>query len=168
MLSYYVMLYIALSGSFLHTILLAYGACRLPPTYICSSFFMSLHFTVLLHLYLLLNLDQYHYNPQYLSMIAKRSHNLTLAMRKMAKYGFLGWFNLTDGDWKSYVERAKQYFAANEITSDTKQWAVLLSACGNNTYHRIKDACLASSGTKRYLSEDDHQQDDQTSPTHPV
>ncbi len=33
-----------------------------------------------------------------------------------------------------YVERAKQYFAVNDVTADTKQRALLLSAYGDAAY----------------------------------
>ena len=52
----------------------------------------------------------------------------------MAKHGHLGEFDIARGDWKSYVERAKQYFAANDVTGEAKQRAILLSACGDATY----------------------------------
>ena len=57
----------------------------------------------------------------------------------MAKHGHLGEFEIVRGDWKSYVERAKQYFTANDVTREAKQRAILLSACGDATYRRIKD-----------------------------
>ena len=57
----------------------------------------------------------------------------------MAKHGHLGEFDIARGDWKSYVERAKQYFTANDVTGEAKQRAILLSACGDATYRRIKD-----------------------------
>ena len=57
----------------------------------------------------------------------------------MAKHGSLGEFDHAKGDWKSYVERAKQYFLANDITDEDKQRAILLSCCGDATYRTIKD-----------------------------
>ena len=48
--------------------------------------------------------------------------------------GDLGELDLNHGDWKLYVEHAKQYFVANDVTSNGKQRAVLLSACGDATY----------------------------------
>ena len=56
-----------------------------------------------------------------------------------AKHGSLGEFDLTKGDWKSYIERAKQYFAANDIADGGKQRAILLSSCGDASYRTIKD-----------------------------
>ena len=58
---------------------------------------------------------------------------------EMAKHETLGEFDLSKGDWKSYVERAKLYFAANDVTDNDKQRAIFLSACGDTTYRRIKD-----------------------------
>ena len=56
-----------------------------------------------------------------------------------AKHGSLGKFDLTKGDWKSYIEQAKQYFAANDITDGGKQRAILLSSCGDASYHLPHD-----------------------------
>ena len=56
-----------------------------------------------------------------------------------AKHGSLGESDLAKGDWKSYVERAKQHFSANEITDGAKQRAILLSSCGDAPYRTIKD-----------------------------
>ena len=55
------------------------------------------------------------------------------------KHGSLREFDLTKGDWKSYIERAKQYFAANDIADGGKQRAILLSSCGDASYRTIKD-----------------------------
>ena len=55
-----------------------------------------------------------------------------------AKHGCLGEFDLTKGDWKSYIERAKQYFTANDITDGGKQRAIL-SSRGDASYCTIED-----------------------------
>ena len=57
----------------------------------------------------------------------------------MAVHGHLGEFDAGKDDWKSYIERAKQYFEANNIEDAGKKRAVLLSACGAATYRKIKD-----------------------------
>lgn len=57
----------------------------------------------------------------------------------MAKHGHLGEFDANKDDWKSYIERAKQSFAANDIADAVKRRAILLSACGASTYRTIKD-----------------------------
>ena len=57
----------------------------------------------------------------------------------MAKHGSLGEFDQRTGDWKSYIERAQQYFAANDVTDAEKQRAILLSSVGDKTYRTIKD-----------------------------
>ena len=57
----------------------------------------------------------------------------------MAKHGSLGEFNQKTGDWKSYIERVQQYFAANDVEDENKQRAVLLSSVGDKTYRTIKD-----------------------------
>ena len=57
----------------------------------------------------------------------------------MASHGHLGEFDAIKDDWTSYIERAQQYFAANDIDSPAKMHAVLISACGPATYRIIKD-----------------------------
>ena len=57
----------------------------------------------------------------------------------MASHGHLGEFDASKDDWTSYIERAQQYFAANDIDSPAKMHAVLISACGPATYRIIKD-----------------------------
>ncbi len=62
-------------------------------------------------------------------------NDLTMA----SAHGTLSQFDLSTGDWKSYVERAKLYLTANDIASAEKQRAIFLSSCGDATYRRIKD-----------------------------
>ena len=57
----------------------------------------------------------------------------------MASHGHLVEFNASKDDWTSYIERAQQYFAANDIDSPAKMRAVLISACCPATYRIIKD-----------------------------
>ena len=57
----------------------------------------------------------------------------------MANHGTLGEFEPAKEDWTSYVERLRQYFAANDIAAAAKQRAILLSSCGAATYRQIKD-----------------------------
>ena len=57
----------------------------------------------------------------------------------MAKHGSLREFNQKTGDWKSYIERAQQYFAANDVADANKKRAILLSSVGDKTYRTIKD-----------------------------
>jgi len=64
----------------------------------------------------------------------------------MATHGSLREFDQKSGDWKSYVERAQQYFLANDVedgaqnshVSDIAR-AILLSCVGDKTYRTIKD-----------------------------
>ena len=76
---------------------------------------------------------------QCLDHVCTTSHYIGDENGIMAKHGSLGEFDHTKGDWKSYVERAKQYFLANDITDEDKQRAILLSCCGDATYRTIKD-----------------------------
>ena len=52
----------------------------------------------------------------------------------MATHGSLSEFDSTKDDWTSYVERMDFYFIANDVTSDAKKRAILLSACGAPTF----------------------------------
>ena len=53
-------------------------------------------------------------------------------------YGNIGEFDQALENWKAYIERVEQYFVANEVTSDTKKKAILLSTCGPSTYSTIR------------------------------
>ena len=44
----------------------------------------------------------------------------------MATHGSLGEFDPKTGDWKTYIERTKQYFLANDVNAEDKQRAILL------------------------------------------
>ena len=44
----------------------------------------------------------------------------------MAVHGQLNEFEPNEEDWQSYVERIKQYFAANEITVAERKRAILI------------------------------------------
>ena len=48
-------------------------------------------------------------------------------------------FEASREDWASYAERLQQYFAANDVESEGKQRAILLSACGAQTYQLLKN-----------------------------
>ena len=57
----------------------------------------------------------------------------------MATHGTLGEFNPTREDWTSYAERLELYFTSNDIVTEKKQHAILLSICGAETYTLIRD-----------------------------
>ncbi len=57
----------------------------------------------------------------------------------MATHGSIGPFDLSNGDWKSYVEWIELHFTANDIAYAAECRAILLSSCGELTYRRIKD-----------------------------
>ena len=65
----------------------------------------------------------------------------------MATHGSLGEFDHRTGDWKSYIERAQQYFAANDVESAGKKRAILLSSVGDKTYQIIKDVLAPDAPT---------------------
>ena len=56
----------------------------------------------------------------------------------MATYGSLSEFNSSTTIWQSYVDQLKYYFVANDITTDKKKVAILLSACGSATFKIIE------------------------------
>ena len=68
-------------------------------------------------------------------------------------HGMMSYFDLFSGDWKSYVERAKLYFTANDIDDATKQCAIFLSSCGDGTYWRINDVLPPQSPTEVALKD---------------
>ena len=55
---------------------------------------------------------------------------------EMAFHGHIGEFNPSSDSWSDYIERLDEYFTANDITPEdtTKRRAILLSACGTETY----------------------------------
>lgn len=53
--------------------------------------------------------------------------------------GIIGPFIQGHEDWVSYAERLQEYFTANDIDSDVKQRAVLLSACGADVYQLVRN-----------------------------
>ena len=60
----------------------------------------------------------------------------------MATHGTLGEFNPTREDWTSYAERLELYFTANDIVTEKKQLAILLSICGAETCSLIRDQMI--------------------------
>ena len=55
-----------------------------------------------------------------------------------SRHGIISEFEAGKEDWISYTERLQQYFAANDIDSEDKQRAILLSICGAATYQLLK------------------------------
>ena len=55
----------------------------------------------------------------------------------MATHGSLSAFNPSTTNWPSYVDQLNNYFIANDIATDKKKVAVLLSACGSATFKTI-------------------------------
>ena len=56
----------------------------------------------------------------------------------MATHGSLSEFNSATTSWRSYVDQLNYYFVANDITTDKKKVAILLSACGPATFKTIE------------------------------
>ena len=56
----------------------------------------------------------------------------------MATHGTLSEFNPSTTSWRSYVDQLYYYFVANDITTDKKKVAILLSACGTSTFTTIE------------------------------
>ena len=59
-------------------------------------------------------------------------------MAAKPSYGNIGEFDQALENWEAYIERMEQYFVANEVTSDAKKKAILLSMCGPSTYSTIR------------------------------
>ena len=71
----------------------------------------------------------------------------------MATHGSLGEFNSSKEGWVSYTEQLEQYFAANEVVSADKQWAILLTCCGLDTYQLIKSLLAPAKPTDKSFQE---------------
>ena len=54
-------------------------------------------------------------------------------------FGAIGEFDSSLDDWNSYTERLEQYLMANEVGSQEKKRAVLLSSVGASTYKLIRN-----------------------------
>ena len=67
--------------------------------------------------------------------------------------GKLGEFNPTRGDWTSYAERLELYVTANDIVTEKKQQAILLSVCGAETYRLIRDLVTPTKPTENTFAE---------------
>ena len=55
------------------------------------------------------------------------------------RHGVINEFEASREDWISYAERLQQYFAANDVQSEEKQKAILLSVYGAQTYQLLKN-----------------------------
>ncbi len=71
----------------------------------------------------------------------------------MATHGTLGEFNPTREDWTSYAKRLELYFTANDIVTEKKQQAILLSVCGAETYKLIRDLVAPTKPTEKTFAE---------------
>lgn len=56
----------------------------------------------------------------------------------VSNHGHIGEFNSKLEDWCSCTECLQNYFIANDIKSEAKQRAILLSVCGPCTYKLIR------------------------------
>ena len=69
--------------------------------------------------------------------LAKIKQLVTRIKLIMATYGSLSAFISSTTNWQLYVDQLNYYFIANEITEDKNKVAVLLSACGSDTFKTI-------------------------------
>ena len=57
----------------------------------------------------------------------------------MAKHGSVGEFFPKGEQWDMYGESCQNYFVANDIGTEAKKRAILLSICGVTTYQLIRN-----------------------------
>ena len=55
----------------------------------------------------------------------------------MAVHGVVGQFNEEAEEWPAYCERLMHYFTANDVKTDKKRRAILLSVCGAHIYQLV-------------------------------
>ena len=55
----------------------------------------------------------------------------------MATHGSIGEYRPDAEEWSAYTERLGHYFAANDVGTEAKKKAILLSVCGPSTYGLI-------------------------------
>ena len=68
----------------------------------------------------------------------------------MATYGKIGEFDPSSEKWDNYIERAEQFYIANDINDDVKKRAILLSSCGAKTYQLLRGLSDNNPSTKSY------------------
>ncbi|KAL5481520.1 hypothetical protein EMCRGX_G021699 [Ephydatia muelleri] len=56
----------------------------------------------------------------------------------MAVHGAVGQFNEEAEEWPAYCERLMHYFTANDVETDEKRRAILLSVCGAHIYQLVR------------------------------
>ena len=56
----------------------------------------------------------------------------------MSIHGTVTAFDQSKEDWRSYTERLKHYFVANEVVDNDKKCSILLSVCGPATYRLLR------------------------------
>ena len=63
----------------------------------------------------------------------------------MNGYGQTPSFNINEEDWNTYIDRLSFYFEANDIVTQKKKKAILLTVCGIPTYRTICNLLLPQS-----------------------
>ena len=66
----------------------------------------------------------------------------------MAAHTGIGAFSRDPTKWEDYVERLENYFVANNINTEVKKRAVLLSKCGAATYKLIRSLVVPQKPSK--------------------
>ena len=69
----------------------------------------------------------------------------------MARHGSISDFESAREDWTSYTERLMQYFTVNDVVSEDKRQAILLSVCGAQTYGLKKNLLAPEKPTESHL-----------------
>ena len=72
---------------------------------------------------------------------------------KMATHGALSVFNPSKEPWITYTERLQYYFIVNDVQSEDKKCAILLSVCGPDTYKTIRSLVDAETLAKTKFEE---------------
>lgn len=63
----------------------------------------------------------------------------------------LGAFDNSQEDWMTHIDRLQLYFTANNIHSDPKQRAILLSICRPSTYTLLWSSCCTMQTDQKYI-----------------
>ena len=73
----------------------------------------------------------------------------------VATHGTIGVFQQGQEEWVSYTERLELYFTANKIRADATEQrrAILLSACGPETYQLIRNLVAPKKPTEKTFAE---------------
>ena len=71
----------------------------------------------------------------------------------MATFGNIEAYDANSEQWSHYIERLEYFFIANDITTNAKKKAVMLSVCGADTYKLLRSLCAPNNPSEKTYAE---------------